>query len=210
MRLPAPLLVVLSFILPARPEFARAGSAYEVRTQSTSVLGSAQAGMTAGPYDLSRLSLNPASLGLGDGTDVSVAATGIKTSLIARDISGSTIVGTPITGSAGGNAGVSAILPNVYVGTSVNDKIRLLRRNVVLRPWAKLGCKLDRALSSRLGTTGQRRFCRGNKLSSSTSLILAAGPIVEYVSIRTNTALDDGTIGQVALGGAFGGVPGGT
>src|SRR3954468_20135248 len=76
-----------------RPDPAAAGSGYEIRTQSTSVLGSAQAGMSAGPYDLSRISLNPAALGLGTGTEVTNGLSGIFVQQRADAVAATTTLG---------------------------------------------------------------------------------------------------------------------
>jgi long-chain fatty acid transport protein len=187
------------------------GSSYDVRTQSTSVLGSAQAGMTAGPYDLSRLSLNPASLCLGSGFELSTGVTGIVTSLTARDVSGSTVLGTPITGTGGGNAGVAAALPNLYAAASVNQWLRL---GFGATSYYGLGPNWDANWIGRYNVVSARLVAVDLIAVASVrpipSVILAAGPIVENVSVKTNNAVDYGTLSQVAFGGAFGGVPGGS
>ncbi len=167
--------------------------------------------MTAGPYDLSRLSLNPASLGLGSGFELSTGVTGIVTSLTAHDVSGSTVLGTPITGTEGGNAGVAAALPNLYAGASVNQWLRL---GIGATSYYGLGPNWDANWIGRYNVVSARLVAADLIAVASVrpipSVILAAGPIVENVSIQTNNAVDYGTLSQVAFGGAFGGVPGGS
>lgn len=203
--------MLLSMLSIASSAPAYAGSAYEIHTQSASVLGSAQAGMTAGPYDLSRLSLNPASLGLGSGYDVSVGATGIATSLTAKDVSGSTILGTPIGGNSGGNAGVTAVLPNVYAGASVNQWLRV---GFGATSYYGLGPDWNSEWIGRYNVQTARivsiDLLGVVSVRPTPSLILAGGPIVEHVSVRTDAALDFGTFDQIALGGTFGGIPAGS
>ena len=187
------------------------GSAYEVRTQSASVLGSAQAGMTAGPYDLSRLSLNPASLGLGSGYDLSIGATGIITSLTASDVSASTVLSTPIAGNNGGNAGVGAILPNLYAGVSLNQWLRI---GFGATSYYGLGPNWNPNWLGRYNVDSARLFSADligvASVRPIPSLILAGGPIFENVAIRTDAAVDYGTLDQIAFRGTFGGVPAGS
>jgi long-chain fatty acid transport protein len=204
----APSSVILAALFASASGPAFGGSAYEIRTQSISVLGSAQAGMTAGPYDLSRLSLNPASLGLGTGYELSVGATGIITSLTASNVSGSTALGTPISGSNGGNAGVAAILPNFYAAASVNQWLRL---GFGATSYYGLGPAWDPNWIGRYNViSAQLRSIDLIGVASvrpTPSLIFAGGPIFENVVIRTDAGIDDGTLDQIAFNGAFGGIP---
>jgi long-chain fatty acid transport protein len=207
----APSTVLLAALFAGTSGPAIGGSAYEIRTQSISVLGSAQAGMTAGPYDLSRMSLNPASLGLGSGYELSIGATGVITSLTATDVSGSTVLGTPISGNSGGNAGVAAVLPNLYAAASVNQWLRL---GFGATSYYGLGPAWDSNWIGRYNIiSAQLRSIDLIGVASvrpTPSLIVAGGPIFENVAIRTDAAIDDGTLDQIAFNGAFGGVPGGS
>jgi long-subunit fatty acid transport protein len=125
---------------PVLPIRVAQAAGYQTITQSTSVLGSAQAGMSAGPYDLSRLSLNPAALGLGSGFDISVNLTGITTSQTMRNSAGTTSLGTPLGGGNGGDSGGVFGLPSFYAGYSLDDRTRL---GIGVTSYFGLGSKWD-------------------------------------------------------------------
>ena len=184
---------------------------YQTITQSTSVLGSAQAGMSAGPYDLSRLSLNPAALGLGSGFDISVNLTGITTSQTMRDSAGTTSLGTPLGGGNGGDSGGVFGLPSFYAGYSLDDRTRL---GIGVTSYFGLGSKWDAGWQGRYyaGSASLAVIDITPVISFQPipSLIIAGGPVFEYARTKTNTAIDFGSIDVVQTGGAFGGVPGGS
>jgi len=199
--------VALAFAL-CRP--AVAGSAYSIRTQSTSVFGSAQAGMTAGPYDLSRLSLNPAALGLGSGTEIVSGLSAIFLHQRANSVDATTSFGTPTGGGLGGNAGTANAIPHFYAAMDIDERLRL---GIGVTSYAGLSSKWDS------GWAGRYYVGSASILSSDImpvvsyrpipSLIIAGGPIIEYVRLENTTALDLGSVDQLLTGGAFGGVPGG-
>lgn len=184
---------------------------YQIISQSTSVLGSAQAGMSAGPYDLSRLSLNPAALGLGSGFEIALNLTGISTSQTMRDSAGTTSLGTPLSGGNGGDSGGVFGLPSFYAGYSLDDRTRL---GIGVTSYFGLGSKWD--------SGWQGRYYAGSaslaviditpviSFQPIPSLIIAGGPVFEYARSKTNTAIDFGSIDVVRTGGAFGGDPGGS
>lgn len=185
-----------------------AGSAYGIRTQSTSVLGSAQAGMTAGPYDLSRISLNPAALGLGSGTEVTTGLSGIMLYQRAYDVTASTTTGTPLSGGNGGEAGTTVAIPHFYSAFDLDDRMRL---GFGSTSYYGLGSKWQPGWAGRY-YAGSSSILSADILSVLSfrpipSLIIAGGPVIEYLRVKTNTALDIGTVDQLS-GGFFGGVPG--
>ena len=194
-----------------RPDPATAGSGYEIRTQSTSVLGSAQAGMSAGPYDLSRISLNPAALGLGTGTEVTNGLSGIFVQQRADGVAATTTLGTPTGGGQGGNSGTSAAVPHFYSAVSLDERVRL---GLGVTTYYGLGSKWDTGWAGRY-YGGSASILAADILPVLSfrpipSLILAGGPVIEYVRVKTNTALDLGTADLLLTGGAFGGLPGGS
>ena len=189
---------------------AAAGSAYGIRTQSTSALGSAQAGMTAGPYDLSRLSLNPAALGLGSGTEIVSGLSGIFLQQRANSVDATTSLGTPTGGGQGGNAGTANAIPHFYAAMDIDEQLRL---GIGVSSYTGLGSKWDPGWAGRY-------YVRSASIMSADitpvisyrpipSLIMAGGPIIEYVRLKNTTALDLGSVDRLLMGGAFGGVPGG-
>lgn len=184
---------------------------YQILTQSTSILGSAQAGMSAGPYDLTRLSLNPAALGLGSGFEIAGNFTGILVNQTVDGIVATTTLGTPTGGGSGGNSGGLYGLPSFYMGYSVDERIRL---GLGVTSYFGLGSKWDGGW--------QGRYYAGSasiavlditpviSFRPIPSVILAGGPVFEYARTRTDTAVDFGTIDVLQANGAFGGVPGGS
>lgn len=201
-------LIAFAVLLGAGPA---QGAGYQILTQSTSVLGSAQAGMSAGQYDLSRLSLNPAALGLGSGFDVVSNFTGILVNQTVQDIFATTTLGTPTGGGAGGNSGGLYGLPSFYLGYSLDDRIRL---GLGVISYFGLGSKWDSGWAGRYyaGSASIAVLDISPVISFRPipQVILAGGPVFEYARTRTNTAIDFGTIDVLTTGGAFGGVPGGS
>jgi long-chain fatty acid transport protein len=184
---------------------------YQVVTQSTSVLGSAQAGMTAGPYDLTRLSLNPAALGLGSGLEIAGNVTGISTSQTMRDSVGTTTLGTPLGGGTGGDSGGLFGLPSFYAGYSLDERTRI---GLGVTSYFGLGTKWDAGWQGRYyaGSSSLAVLDITPVISfrPAPSLIIAGGPVFEYTRTKTNTTIDFGTLDTLQTGGAFGGVPGGS
>lgn len=193
------------------PGPAAAGSAYGIRTQSTSVLGSAQAGMSAGPYDLSRIGLNPAALGLGNGLEFTNNLGGISLNQRAKDVTATTSLGTPTGGGQGGDAGLLAAVPNFYMAFDLDERVRF---GLGFTAYYGLGQKWDSGWAGRY-YGGSSSILVADIIPVISfrpvpSLILAGGPIIEYVRVKTDTALDLGTVDQALTGGAFGGQPGGS
>ena len=195
----------------AAPAPAIAGSAYGIRTQSTSVLGSAQAGMSAGPYDLSRIALNPAALGLGSGMEVTNSIAGVFVRQTASSVVGTTAFGTPTGGGNGGTSGTSAPVPNFYSAVSLDERVRVALGTTT---YYGLGSKWDNGWIGRY-YAGSASILAADIMPVVSfrpipSLVLAGGPVIEYVRVKTNTALDLGSVDVLLTGGAFGGVPGGS
>ncbi len=190
---------------------ASAGSGFELRSQSASTLGSAQAGMTAGAGDVTYMIFNPAALACGTGIESAVSVTGLFTSVKFGESSATTILGTPIPGNAGGDAGTSVAVPNLYFGTDLTDDMRI---GVAIAPRFGLGSFWSSgwvgryyALDSELRTIDivPTLSWRLNRQWS-----LGVGIDVQYAKIKTTSSIDFGTIDQVLTGGLFGGVPAGS
>jgi long-chain fatty acid transport protein len=159
--------------------------------------------------DISEMATNPAALGYITGTEVAIGATGVVNSTTAGNLQASTILGTQITGNNGGNAGISAVLPNIYAGFAATDQIHF---GLGVTSYYGLGSSFDygwvgryQALSANLLTIDILPMVSYRPIPQ---LTFAAGPIIEYTSARTGAAVDFGTLDQVLFGGAFGGVPG--
>lgn len=204
---------LISALVPAlfTPDPAAAGSAYSIRTQSTSVLGSAQAGMSAGDYDLSRMVLNPAALGLGRGTELTNNIAGISLRQRADGVAATTTLGTQTGGGQGGDSGVRVAVPNFYSAFNLDERVRL---GLGFTSYYGLGQKWDAGWAGRY-YAGSASILVSDivpviSFRPVPSLILAGGPVIEYVRVKTDTAIDFGTADQLLTGGAFGGRPGGS
>jgi long-chain fatty acid transport protein len=205
-----PVLLVASIMAWPVVE-AQAGSAFELRTQSVTTLGSAQAGMTAGAADLTAMIFNPAALAYGTGTEFCVGATGFVNSVKFAETSATTVLGTPIPGTQGGNAGTTAGVPNLYVAMDISDNLRF---GLAIAPRFGLGSFWSEgwvgryyAVTSEL-TTIDVAPSMSYRFDKSLSFGLAVD--AEYAKIKTTAAIDFGTIDQVLTGGAFGGIPAGS
>jgi long-chain fatty acid transport protein len=199
---------VLSLLIPPA---AQAGSGIQIRTQSAATLGSAQAGMTAGADDVSEMIFNPAGLALGSGTELAVGATAVGTTVTAGAPQANTVLGTPIAGNNGGNAGVLGILPNLYGATPINENIRL---GLGVTSYYGLGSTWDAnwvgRYQERSATLIAVDVVPAVAFKPVPSLAVGIGPVFQYVQVKTTSALDFGTTDQLLFGGAFGGVPGGS
>ena len=195
-------------ILTLHAALATAGSGFELRSQSASLLGSAQAGMTAAATDVTAIIFNPAALAYGRGTEAAVGVTGLFTNVKFGNSSTTTILSTPIPGNAGGNAGTNVAVPNLYLGTGVAEDVRL---GLAVAPRFGLGSYWSGgwvgryyALDSELRTIDivPTLSWRVNQAWS-----VGVGVDVEYAKIKTTSAIDFGTIDQGLTGGLLGGIP---
>jgi long-chain fatty acid transport protein len=190
---------------------ANAGSGFELRSQSVTTLGSAQAGMIASAADVSTIAFNPAALAYGRGTESAIGVTGLFTNLKSSDAAAITVLGTPIPGNDGGNAGTSVAIPNLYLATGVSDDVRI---GVAVASRFGLGSYWSSGWVGRYyATDGQLQTIDVVPMLSyraSPTLSLGLGIDVEYAKIKTKSAIDFGTIDQVVTGGVFGGIPGGS
>ena len=180
---------------------ASAGSGFDLRSQSTILLGSAQAGMMTGSEDASLIVDNPASLGWGTAQQVVIGLTGIFTNGDFRDGTASTGRGTPVGGGNGGDNGTQVALPNFFAVTDATSQVRL---GLAVTSLYGLGSKWQGdwigryyANSSQLVTYDIMPTISYRPISS---LSFGISPIVQYAQAKSNTAIDFGTIDQALLG----------
>ena len=202
-------MTVLAAMLPVTG--VHAGSGFELRSQSATTLGTAQAGMTAGAADLTTMIFNPAALAYGTGTEGAIGLTGLFTGVQFAVTGATTLIGTPIPGNAGGNAGTDVAVPNLYVAADVTNAIRF---GLAVAPrfglgsyWASGWVGRYYALDSELTTVD---IVPSLSYKASPALSFGLGIDVQYAKIKTSSAIDFGTIDQVLTGGAFGGIPAGS
>jgi hypothetical protein len=188
---------------------AHAGSGFVLRSQSTTLLGSAQAGMITESDNASLIVDNPASLGWGNGREAVFGGTPIFTAAHFRDRVADTLLGTPISGGDGGNNGTKTFLPNLYAATDVAPAFRVGLGVTSLyglsSTWQPGWLGRYYSISSQLVTYDilPTLSYRPNQ-----SLSVGIAPIVQFARAKSTTAIDFGTIDQITLGGLGGGRPG--
>jgi long-chain fatty acid transport protein len=97
-----------------------------IRKQSGAALGNAFAGATAGAEDIGYMFFNPAALARQEGHQVLAAASYIAPRAKPTGVSGSTVLGTSITGGdGGGGIAVDALVPVLYGMYSVTPGLKL-------------------------------------------------------------------------------------
>jgi long-chain fatty acid transport protein len=202
-------IIVLLVGATGNANMVQAGSGFDLRSQSTTLLGSAQAGMTTGSDNASLMVNNPASLGWGTGHEVILGLTGIFTNGYFRDSAATTSLGTLVPGGNGGNNGKQVAIPNVYVATDLAPQLRL---GLAVTSLYGLGSKWESdwigryyAQSSQLVTYDIMPTLSYRPIPT---LSLGIAPIIQYAQAKSTTAIDFGTIDQALLGGSAGGHPG--
>ena len=107
------------------PSHAFAGG-FALKEQSSTAQGTAFAGAAAGGEDISYMFFNPAAIALHPGTNVHNSVSYIAPVAETKNAAGTTVVGTPITGTGrSGDIGVDALVPALYSSFQVTDEIFL-------------------------------------------------------------------------------------
>ena len=188
---------------------AHAGSGFVLRSQSTTLLGSAQAGMMTEAGNASLIVNNPASLGWGNGREVVFGGTPIFTAAHFHDGVADTLLGIPISGGDGGNNGTKAFLPNLYAATDLAPEVRIGLGVTSLyglgSTWQPGWLGRYYAISSQLVTYD---ILPTLSYRPDQSLSVGIAPIIQFTRAKSNTAIDFGTIDQVLLSGLGAGRPG--
>ncbi len=106
-----------AFGVAALPLFAAdvGAAGFAIKEQSTTALGNAFSGATAGGDDLSYMYFNPASIMRQSGSQIVGAAAYIRPQARFGDEKGTTLLGTSISGGNGGSdIGKDALVPSLY------------------------------------------------------------------------------------------------
>jgi long-chain fatty acid transport protein len=189
-------------------DIAHAGSGFLLRSQSTTTLGTAQAGMSTNTEDASGMVFNPALLGNLKGREIDVGGTPIFPRGHFEPTSASTVLGTPISGNDGGAPSNVGYPFNVYFATPLPNAFSA---GIALTSLYGLGFEYDS------GWVGRYHAGKSELLSldivpavayKSGPFSLGIGLDVKYARVKTTTAIDFGTVAFAASGGALG-VPSG-
>ena len=197
-------MAAISAVLAVAPAM---GAGFAIKEQSSTALGNAFAGATAGAEDPSYMFFNPAALGRLEGNQVQLAVNGIVTKLELKDADASTSFGTPITGSdSDSDVAHDIAIPAFYAMTSPTERLRF---GVGINVPFGLGTEYNdgwvgryQAIESTFETVNINPVVA---YKATPWLSLAAGAQIQYAEAELSNAIDFGTIG--ALNGVPGSVP---
>lgn len=171
------------------------GAGFAVMEQSVKGLGNAYAGGAAAAEDASTIFYNPAGLTRLPGTEFIAGVHSIIPYARFRNEGSVHATGLPLTGTDGGDAGNTILLPNLYYSNRVND--RLSAGLGVFVPFG-LNTEYDsswvgryHAVESDLKTLNVNPAA-GYRLTE--KLSVGAGLDLQYVRAELSNAIDFGTI----------------
>lgn len=118
------IAIVACFAIPFTAQTVLAAG-YALKEQSATAQGNAFAGATADAEDISYMFFNPAALARHGGFQAEAVASGIFAQSDAGNASGVDLADNPISGTAGGDAAVDALVPAFYASAQVSDQIFL-------------------------------------------------------------------------------------
>ncbi len=185
-------------------------SGFALREQRATALGNAFAGATAGAEDLSYMFFNPAALARQEGSQIMLGGSAILPNLKIRDAKGTSGLGTPIGGNAGGsNAGENVFVPVLYGPLD-------LRRAFGLEQNVKLGLGVNVPFGLETEYEDDwvgRYYAQHSKISTLRvnptvawevldGVSVAGGLNVQRIEARLTNAIDFGSIGRAS------GIPG--
>jgi long-chain fatty acid transport protein len=103
---------------------------FALTEQSGGSIGNAFAGAGSVAEDASTILSNPAGLSRVNGSQLVVAGYAIKSSINFNNTDSRTLIGAGVgdpllSGGSGGDAGDWALVPNVYLATDINDRIKI-------------------------------------------------------------------------------------
>jgi long-chain fatty acid transport protein len=189
------LLPTIALTVCHHPQVAQA-SGFALSEQSVKGLGNAFTGGAAAVDDASTIFFNPAGLTELEASSVQAGAYYIAPTVRFNNQGSSLFNGTPLSGSEGGDAGVNAVVPNLYANWSISDRIKLgVGVNV---PFA-LTTEYEsdwvgryQAVKSQL-TTININPAIAAKLTE--QLSVGAGVNLQYANAELSNAIDFGLIG---------------
>lgn len=199
--------VMLLAAVPTRPVQA---AFFQLAENSPAELGHAFAGGAAIAEDASTVWYNPAGLTrLSAGPQLVVGGHYIVPSLKASRVSATAVTGSPISGGSGGDAGESALVPNLYLSYPFTD--RLVFGLGINAPFG-LATDYDDGWAGRYHADRSEiqavnvNPAVGFKINN--SLSVGAGISWQKINAELSQSVDFATICTVAAGGAFSAVCG--
>lgn len=182
------------------------GAGFALKEHSTTALGNAFAGATAGAEDLSYMFFNPAAMAYQSGHQIVGMAHYIAPRSDPTNMSATTVTGATVAGSGGGDdLAEDALVPALYGMYEVNADFKLGLG--VTTPW---GLATDYEADWVGRYYALRSELRTLNINPAISyrvndwLALGAGLQAQYIHAKLTNAVDFGTIGFVQTGGAIG------
>ncbi|MCK4988378.1 MAG: outer membrane protein transport protein, partial [Desulfobacterales bacterium] len=200
-------LSVVGLILMAFTSSAVMASGIQITEKGTKGLGNAWAGGAAVAEDASTVYWNPAGMTRLDGNHAELSVHFIRPSFKWNDDGSSTVIGQPLSGSDGGDAGGPNFVPNFFYSHEISDKWRA--GIGIVSPFG-LETDYDKNWKGRYYTTKSSVLTIdinpsvAYRISSQWSV--GAGISAQYIDAELKNAVDYGTI-DAATGGVFGLVP---
>nr|WP_290221362.1 outer membrane protein transport protein [Trichocoleus desertorum] len=191
-----PILALLATLNTSRSVLA---SGFALTEQSVPNLGNAGASGTVGAEDASVLFFNPAGLTRLPGNSVVGAGYLVFPTVRFQNQGSTSVLGTPLLGGEGGDAGANKFLPNLYTSWSLSDRLKL---GLGIAPPFGLATDYDedwvgryQALRSELITLN---FSPTIAAKVTDQVSIGASVNVQYASAELSNAIDFGLIGRSA------------
>lgn len=211
--LPIVVAVMVAVVDMADPQEGLA-SAFFIREQSASAMGSAFAGATAGADDPTSMFFNGAALGRQSGNSVAVVGSSVLSQASFRNGAARTFTGVPIAGNDGGDAGGFAAIPATYGAWDVSRDLgwtQDVRLGVAVNgPFGFETAYRDDWIGRYYAVQSQLRTINVNPLIAwipFEGLSVAFGLQAQHVDAKLTNAIDFGSLG--AANGVPGAIPGG-
>jgi long-chain fatty acid transport protein len=198
----------VGLILMAFTSSAVLASGIQITEKGTKGLGNAWAGGAAVAEDASTVYWNPAGLTRLDGNHAELSVHFIRPSFKWDDDGSTSVIGQPLSGSDGGDAGGSNFVPNFFYSHEISDNWRA--GIGIVSPFG-LETDYDNKWKGRYYTTKASLLTIdinpsvAYRISSQWSV--GAGVSAQYIDAELKQAVDYGTIDAALFAGAFGLTP---
>ena len=195
------ILITISVFLSLFISAQSYGAGFAIIEQGVKGLGNAYAGASASAEDATTIYFNPAGMSRLQGKQLIVGTHIILPSASFKDQGSVNILAAPLTGGDGGDAGVTALVPNFYWTFPINEKMRF-----------GLGINAPFGLSTEYDSNWQGRYHAIDSLVETVNInpslsfklndkaSIGFGISAQYVSVELSNAIDVGLI-TIGTGG---------
>lgn len=191
-------LVTLIAVAPGSNVYA---SGFALNEMSAASLGNAHAGAGAVAEDLSTIYFNPAGLSRMSGRQFLVVGSAIRPSAKFSNAGSTSVLGTPLAGGNGGDAGGWALVPALYYAMELAPDLRF---GIGLQSPFGLKTEYDAGWAGRYQalTSEMKTFNINPSLAYRVNDLVSfgAGVSFQYVDVKLSQAIDFGTACIAGLG----------